>query len=81
VYADGQFYHAPFTPSALRGRTGRGDTCFSTYLGKRLTGSAEEATRWAGAVTTLKQEQAGPWRGRLADAEALMARQWHNREV
>ena len=76
VYAGGQFYHAPFTPAALRGRTGRGDTCFSTYLSKRLTSSPEEATRLAGAVTTLKQEHAGPWRGTLADAETLMARQW-----
>jgi sugar/nucleoside kinase (ribokinase family) len=74
VYAGGEFYHAPFTPSVLEGRTGRGDTCFSTYLGRRLTGSAEEATRLAGAVTTLKQEQPGPWRGTLADAERLMAR-------
>lgn len=75
VYADGQTHQAPFTPSRLDGRTGRGDTCFSTYLGKRLAASAEEATRWAGAVTTLKQEQAGPWQGTVAEAEALMARQ------
>lgn len=75
VYAGGEFYRAPFTPTVLKGRTGRGDTCFSTYLGRRLTGSAEEATRLAGAVTTLKQEQPGPWRGTLADAELIMARQ------
>jgi sugar/nucleoside kinase (ribokinase family) len=81
VYSGGHFYHGPFTPSALRGRTGRGDTCFSTYLGKRLTASAEEAARLAGAVTTLKQEQPGPWRGTLADAEALMARQWASKEL
>jgi len=24
-------------------------------------------------VTTLKQEQPGPWRGRVADVEALLA--------
>jgi len=74
VYVDGCFHHAPFTPSCLEGRTGRGDTCFSTYLGRRLTGSAEDATWLAGAVTTLKQQRAGPWRGTLADAEALVAR-------
>jgi sugar/nucleoside kinase (ribokinase family) len=75
VYADGRLFHAPFTPSSLDGRTGRGDTCFSTYLGSRLTASAEEATRLAAAVTTLKQEQPGPWRGTVGEAEALMARQ------
>ena len=80
VYSGGQFYHGRFTPTSLAGRTGRGDTCFSTYLGRRLTGSAEEAARLAGAVTTLKQERPGPWTGTLADAEAVMARQWANRD-
>ena len=75
VYAGGEFHHAPFTPSVLEGRTGRGDTCFSTYLGRRLTGSVKEATRLAGVVTTLKQEKSGPWQGTLADAERLVARQ------
>jgi sugar/nucleoside kinase (ribokinase family) len=73
VYADGQIYEAPFTPRSLAGRTGRGDTCFATYVGKRLSASAEEACRFAAAVTTLKQERLGPWRGTLADVEALLA--------
>jgi len=80
VYSDGHFHHGRFTPSSLRGRTGRGDTCFSTYLGRRLSGSAEEAAKLAGAVTTLKQEHAGPWSGTLAEAEALMERQWASEE-
>lgn len=71
VFTDGQVFQAPFTPRSLAGRTGRGDTCFATYLGRRLTSSPEEATRLAAAVTTLKQEQPGPWRGTLADVEAL----------
>lgn len=73
VFADGDIYSAPFTPRSLAGRTGRGDTCFATYLGKRLTASPEEATRWAAAITTLKQEQSGPWRGKLADVEKLLS--------
>jgi sugar/nucleoside kinase (ribokinase family) len=73
VYADGQIYEAPFTPRSLEGRTGRGDTCFTTYVGKRLSAPAEEACRFAAAVTTLKQEQRGPWRGTLDDVEALLA--------
>ncbi len=72
VFADGQVFQAPFTPRSLAGRTGRGDTCFATYLGRRLTSSPEEATRLAAAITTLKQEQPGPWRGTLADAEAML---------
>ena len=75
VFAEGRITQAPFTPRSLEGRTGRGDTCFATYLGQRLTRSVEEATLMAGAVTTLKQEQPGPWRGTRADAEELM-RSW-----
>jgi sugar/nucleoside kinase (ribokinase family) len=74
VCVDGRICRAPFTPTNLSGRTGRGDTCFATYVGKRVAGaSPEEACRWAGAVTTLKQERPGPWRGSPADVEALLA--------
>ena len=72
VYAGGKIFTAPFTSRSLAGRTGRGDTCFATYIGKRLATPAEEACRWAGAVTTLKQESLGPWRGTLAEVEALL---------
>ncbi len=73
IYADGRIYEAPFTPRSLDGRTGRGDTCFATYVGKRLSAPPEEACRFAAAVTTLKQEQPGPWRGTLDDVAAVMA--------
>lgn len=72
VLADGCLYQAPFRPRSLAGRTGRGDTCLATYLGMRLMASPEEATRVAAAVTTLKQEQPGPWRGSLADVQKLL---------
>ncbi len=70
VYADGAVHTAPFTSRSLAGRTGRGDTCFATYLGQRLTASPAEACRWAAAITSLKQEQPGPWRGTWADVVA-----------
>jgi sugar/nucleoside kinase (ribokinase family) len=74
VLAGGRLSWAPFTPKSLAGRTGRGDTCFATYVGKRVAGaSPEEACRWAGAVTTLKQERPGPWRGTPADVLAYWA--------
>ncbi len=73
VYAEGRIYRAAFTPRSLAGRTGRGDTCFASYVGKRLTLSPAEACRWAGAVTTLKQERPGPWRGTPADVAAFLA--------
>ena len=74
VYAGGRSYQAPFTPRSLAGRTGRGDTCFATYLGRRLAASPEDATRLAAAVTTAKQERPGPWRGTLADIEPQAGR-------
>lgn len=73
VFADGQFYTSPFTPKSLKGRTGRGDTCFSTYVTKRLTENAETACRWAAIVTSLKQEVPGPWRGTAMDVEKRLA--------
>ncbi len=68
----GQYHRAAVSSPVGNGRTGRGDTCFATYLGQRLTRSAAEATRWAGAVTTLKQEKPGPWYGTMAEAKAIM---------
>ena len=72
VYAEGRFYEAPFFPSEVRGRTGRGDTCTAAYLGKRLTAPPSEATVWAAAVTSLKMEQGGPFRREISEVEALI---------
>lgn len=76
VFASGELYEAPFTPRSLKGRTGRGDTCFASYLGKRLSASPQEAARFAAAVTTLKQERPGPWDGDLAAVQRLLAQAW-----
>jgi sugar/nucleoside kinase (ribokinase family) len=73
VYTGEQTYEATFTPRSMDGRTGRGDTCFATYLGKRLSAPPEEACRFAAAVTTLKMERPGPFRGTLAEVETMMA--------
>jgi sugar/nucleoside kinase (ribokinase family) len=72
VFAEGVFYESAFTPTVLRGRSGRGDTCIGSYMSKRLNASAREATRWAGAVTTLKLEAEGPIRRTRAEVEALL---------
>ena len=72
VFADGNFYTTPFTPRSLAGRTGRGDTCFSAYVAKRLTENAEIACRWAGIVTSLKQEKPGPWKGTTEEVETIL---------
>ncbi len=72
VLASGEIYTAPFRPRSLVGRTGRGDTCFATYLGSRLSMSPAEACRWAAAVTTLKQENPGPWQGNPEEVRDML---------
>lgn len=74
VAAGDEVYFAPFTPRSLAGRTGRGDTCFATYIGKRLTLPPAEACRWAAAVTTLKLEKPGPWDGDMGALREVLRR-------
>ena len=62
VFHDGAFHEAPWAPQAVRGRSGRGDTCTSAYLSRRLTATPAEAVVWAAAVTSLKLEAEGPFR-------------------
>ena len=68
VSAGGAVCEAPFRQSVVRGRTGRGDTCFSTYVAARLEMEPEPACRFAAAVTSLKMERPGPYRGTRDDA-------------
>jgi len=81
VYAGGEFHRAPFNPRGVRGRTGRGDTCFASYLGRRLTAGPEEACRFAAAMTSLKLEQPGPFRGSMGDVERAVKREDVKREM
>jgi len=71
VYHDGVFDEAPFVPKEVRGRSGRGDTCTSAYLSRRLTAPPAEAVAWAAAITSLKLEAEGPFRRDVSEAEVL----------
>ena len=73
VWAEGKVYQSPFVADNLSGRTGRGDTCISTYLARRLTREPDEACRFAAAATSLKLSQPGPLRRPLAEIEAFAA--------
>ncbi|HEX7769703.1 MAG TPA: hypothetical protein VF422_06705 [Dokdonella sp.] len=72
VLANGKTYEQPFLPQPLLGRSGRGDTCVGSYLSRRLSADAEDATRWAAALTTLKLEAEGPIRRERGDVEAVI---------
>ena len=68
---DGLF-RAPFTPSNLSGRTGRGDTTFAAYMAKRLDTAPQEAVSYAAALCSIKMEQPGPFSGTVEDVLARM---------
>ena len=72
VYADGSFFETTFYPKELIGRSGRGDTCVSSYMAARLEKSPEEATIWAAAATSLKLEAEGPFKRNLSEIRELI---------
>jgi len=63
VYDGRSFYEAPFVARSQAGRTGRGDTCVSSYVSRRLDDEPQEAILWAAALTSLKLEHPGPFTG------------------
>jgi len=74
VHHDGVFHEAPWAPEAVRGRSGRGDTCTASYVSRRLSAPPEDAVVWAAAVTSLKLEAEGPFRRDLTEVETLYSR-------
>jgi len=74
VLVNGRIYRAPFTPSNLSGRTGRGDTTFAAYLAWRLAHDPEESVRFAAALCSIKMEKPGPFFGTLEEVFARMER-------
>ena len=77
AWVEGQVYRAPFRVDQVRGRTGRGDTCTGAYLSKRLlNATAQEATLWAAAVTSLKLEETGPFRRTIDQVRALIREEY-----
>lgn len=70
---DGKIYTAPFTPSNLSGRTGRGDTTFAAYLARRVEDAhPAETLRYAAALCSIKMEHPGPFEGSISEVYARM---------
>ena len=74
--ADGEFHEAPFHSNEIVGRSGRGDTCLGSYVACRLSSPPEEAIVWSAAVTSLKMEADGPFRGEIADVVELIEKSY-----
>jgi sugar/nucleoside kinase (ribokinase family) len=56
-----------FTNRSTQGRMGRGDTVMGSYLARRLDHSVEDSLRFATALTSIKLESIGPFRGSPED--------------
>jgi len=63
IHYEDKFFNTKFNPSVVRGRTGRGDTCISSYVAWRLEHDPEESCRFAAALCSLKMENEGPYTG------------------
>lgn len=72
VAAEDRFFRAPFMPKNLSGRTGRGDTCFSAYLARRLSHGIQESVDYAATLTSIKMETPGPFQGTREDVLTRM---------
>ena len=72
LYNGKRMFRAPFNPGNLSGRTGRGDTCFISYVCWRRTHGIEESLRYAAALTSLKMEKPGPFLGKQEEVLARM---------
>ncbi len=66
---DGTFYRSPFTMENMSGRSGRGDTCFASYLAWRKSHSVKESTQYAAALTSIKMESPGAFKGTIQDVK------------
>ncbi|MGD0231695.1 MAG: hypothetical protein ABSC19_15305 [Syntrophorhabdales bacterium] len=65
---------AKFTNRSTQRRMGRGDTFSGAYLARRLDHPVEDSLRFAAALTSIKLESAGPFRGSLQDVIERMDR-------
>jgi len=64
---NGVTYFEKFSNNSVIGRTGRGDTTFAAYQGRRLTHDVPTSLKFAAALVSIKMETYGPFKGTLDD--------------
>jgi sugar/nucleoside kinase (ribokinase family) len=72
IYDGNNIYTRPIKARNLIGRSGRGDTCFSSYITERLGADIPEALLTATALVSLKMEKPGPFTGTREDVESYI---------
>lgn len=78
VYDGTNCYSFPLKAQNLSGRTGRGDTCFGAYVAERLNNTPKKAALYAAALTSLKLETPGPFKGTCYDVEKYIQQFYPN---
>jgi len=81
VYTDGNVFEETFKPKELIGRSGRGDTCIASYMARRLTASPAESIKWSAALTSLKLEAEGPFKGNLNNVKEMLKNNYNNKFI
>lgn len=69
---DSGLVSSPLRNRSLSGRTGRGDTCFTSYVSERFHKEPGEAIRFAAATTSMKLEDPGPFKKSRPEVEAFI---------
>ena len=62
IVSSSEIQFVPFKNRNLLGRTGRGDTCTTSYIIERQSKTINSAAIFAAAVTSLKMETPGPFK-------------------
>ncbi|MFX1377171.1 MAG: PfkB family carbohydrate kinase [Promethearchaeota archaeon] len=76
VFTSSESYHFPWRNISSKGRTGRGDTAFISYLGSRINNNPKESLKFSAALTSLKLEAPGPFNLPLYQVESLIKEQY-----
>ena len=66
----------PWKYKEIKGRTGRGDTAFISYVGSRITKNSNDSLKFAAALTSLKLESQGPFTLPLNQVEDLIKNEY-----
>ena len=76
LYTNDDSYFFPWKYKQVKGRTGRGDTAFITYIGSRISKNCEESLKFSAALTSIKIENPGPFTLPLNTVEDLIKKEY-----
>lgn len=81
VYDGKNVYKCPIKARNFSGRTGRGDTCFGSYILERLKNDIPDSLLFATALVSLKMETPGPFKGSRADVENYISQFYKGEQI